>query len=47
MIRFCEGCYEDKIIIILDVCYGLCKNVKDCSVVVKRYIVIKCEEVVK
>lgn len=31
----------------MDVCYGLCKNVKDCSVVVKRYIVIKCEEVVK
>lgn len=45
--RLCEGCHGDKTTTILDVRHGLRKNAKDCSVVAKRHIVIKCEEVAK
>lgn len=45
--RLCEGCHEDKTTTVLDVRHGLRKNAKDCSVVAKRHIVIKCEEVAK
>lgn len=43
----CMQCNYIKTTTILDVRHGLRKNAKDCSVVAKRHIVIKCEEVAK